>query len=202
MLRPAVRIVGFAFAALLSFGAPVGAQSLTDQRTIEDIQKALTRLHDYGVFDFLTMQYERGTVTLSGFVYRSGLKREVISATKRVARVDDVVDQIGELPNSSNDDRIRWHTFDLIYRDDALARYGAGGGLTSFDDQINSRQFPGMQPFGTYAIHIIVKGGRTVLAGVVDSEIDKRIAGVRANEVPGTFGVDNQLVVATRSRTR
>ena len=51
-------------------GAPLGAQSLTDQRTIEDIQKALVRLPYYGVFDFLTLQYERGTVTLSGFVYR------------------------------------------------------------------------------------------------------------------------------------
>ena len=202
MVKQTVRIVGFAFAALLSCGAPVGAQSLTDQRTIDDIRQALTRLHDYGVFDFLTMQYERGTVTLSGFVYRPSLKRDVISATRRVARVDEVVDQIGELPNSQNDDRIRWHTFDLIYRDDALARYGAGGGLTSFDDQVNSRQFPGMQPFGTYAIHIIVKGGRTLLVGVVDSEIDKRIAGVRAGEVPGSFGVDNQLVVATRNRSR
>ena len=197
MLRRAVRIVGCAFAALLSFGAPLGAQSLTDQRTIEDIRRALTRLPDYGVFDFLTMQYERGTVTLSGFVYQPSLKRDVISTTRRVARVDEVVDQIGELPHSPNDDRIRWHTFDLIYRDDSLARYGAGGGLSSFDDQINARPLPGMQPFGTYAIHIIVKGGRTLLVGVVDSEIDKRIAGLRAAEVPGTFGVDNQLVVAT-----
>ena len=202
MLPQGVRLVGLAFAVLLSVGAPLGAQSLTDQRTIEDIQKALGRLPYYGVFDFLTLQYERGTVTLSGFVYSPSLKQDVIRATKRVARVDDVVDQIGELPASPNDDRIRWQTFDLIYRDSALSRYAAGGGLSSFDHDVNAQRYFGTQPFGSYAIHIVVKGGRTLLVGVVDSEIDKRIAGVRANEVPGTFGVDNQLVVATGNRTR
>jgi hyperosmotically inducible periplasmic protein len=57
------------------------------------------------------------------------------------------------------------------------------------------RQFPGMQPFGTYPIHIIVKGGRTTLMGVVDSEMDKRMAEIRAREVSGTFSVENELVV-------
>jgi hypothetical protein len=202
MLPRAVFIVGFAFAAFLSFGAPLAAQSPTDQRTIEDIQKALIRLPYYGVFDFLTLQYEKGTVTLSGFVYNPTLKKDVVSATRRVARVDEVVDQIVELPTSLNDDRIRWQTFDLIYRDSPLSRYAAGGGLSRFDPEPSSAQARGMQPFGDYAIHIIVKGGRTLLAGVVDSEIDKRIAGVRANEVPGTFGVDNELVVATAGRAR
>lgn len=49
-----------------------------------------------------------------------------------------------------------------------------------------------MQPFG-YPIHIIVRGGRTTLVGVVDNPADKQIAGMRAREVPGVFAVDNQL---------
>ena len=56
-------------------------------------------------------------------------------------------------------------------------------------------QFPGMQPFGMYPIHIIVKNGRTMLLGVVDSDIDKNLAGVRARDVSGVFGVENDLVV-------
>ena len=54
-----------------------------------------------------------------------------------------------------------------------------------------------MQPFGTYPIHIIVKGGRTTLLGVVDNESDKTVAGMRAREVSGVFGVENELIIST-----
>ena len=57
-------------------------------------------------------------------------------------------------------------------------------------------RFPGMQPSGTYPIHIIVKGGRTTLLGVVDNEADKTVAGFRAREVDGVFAVENELVVS------
>ena len=45
-----------------------------------------------------------------------------------------------------------------------------------------SSRFPGMQPFGTYPIHIIVNNGRTTLMGVVDSEMDRRMAEIRARK--------------------
>ena len=44
-------------------------------------------------------------------------------------------------------------------------------------------------------IHIIVRNGRVTLEGVVDSEADKSMAGMRANEVPGTFQITNNLRV-------
>jgi osmotically-inducible protein OsmY len=44
-------------------------------------------------------------------------------------------------------------------------------------------------------IRIIVKNGRVALEGVVDSETDKNLAGVRANSVPGIFQVTNNLQV-------
>jgi osmotically-inducible protein OsmY len=44
-------------------------------------------------------------------------------------------------------------------------------------------------------IRIIVKNGHVTLAGVVDSEADKNIAGIRANGVPGIFSVTNNLRV-------
>ena len=56
-------------------------------------------------------------------------------------------------------------------------------------------RFPGMEPLGDYPIHIIVKGGKITLLGVVDNESDKTVAGFRAREVPGSFGVENELVV-------
>jgi hyperosmotically inducible periplasmic protein len=44
-------------------------------------------------------------------------------------------------------------------------------------------------------IRIIVNMGRVDLDGVVDSEADKNLAGLRANSVPGIFSVTNNLQV-------
>ena len=60
----------------------------------------------------------------------------------------------------------------------------------------DERHFPGMQPVGSYAIHIIVKNGRTMLLGSVDNAGDRQIAEVRAREVNGVFEVENSLSVA------
>lgn len=48
----------------------------------------------------------------------------------------------------------------------------------------------------THTIHITVKNGNVTLIGVVNSEGDMVIAGMRAGGVPAVFGVDNQLQVA------
>jgi osmotically-inducible protein OsmY len=52
-----------------------------------------------------------------------------------------------------------------------------------------------MEPLGDYPIHIIVKNGRVTLLGVVDNEADKNVAGMKARGVPGSFEVENELVV-------
>jgi osmotically-inducible protein OsmY len=59
-----------------------------------------------------------------------------------------------------------------------------------------------MQPVGIYAIHIVVKNGRTMLLGVVDSAADRQIAEVRAREVTGVFEVENGLAVARSAKER
>jgi hypothetical protein len=178
--------------------AASGPARSEDQQTIDAIHKSLERLPYYGVFDFLAYRYDRGTVTLSGFAYAPGLTRDAVRAVKRVPGVDEVVDEIEQLPVSIGDDRIRWSTFFRIYNDAFLSRYAPGGGaLTRFDRRFFPR-YPGMQPFGTYPIHIIVKRGRTLLVGEVDFESDRIAAGFRAREVPGTFAVENELVVPSR----
>jgi hyperosmotically inducible periplasmic protein len=189
----------FVIAALvfMSVAAVTAAQpSSEDARTNDDIRRALLRLPYYGVFDYLTYQYDRGTVTLSGYAYRATVKSDAVKALKRVSRVDQVVDQVELLPVSQNDDRIRWSTFYRIYGDAFLSRYAPGGGLAG--RRFYGPRFPGNEPFGYYPIHIVVKQGRTMLLGVVDSESDRTAAGFRAREVPLTFGVDNELLVARR----
>ena len=58
-----------------------------------------------------------------------------------------------------------------------------------------------MQPVGRYPIHLIVKNGRTMLLGVVDSAPDRQIAEVRAREVTGVFEVQNELAVVRERKT-
>jgi hypothetical protein len=156
------------------------------------------RLPYYGVFDFMAFSVERGTVTLMGYAYHGSLRAAAETATKRAPGVDEVANRLEILPASQHDDRIRWETFYRIYTDGFLSRYVAGGVRQALFDLHQSVRFPGMQPLGAYPIHIIVKDGRTTLLGAVDNAMDKRLAEVRAREVPGVFGVENDLTVTGR----
>ena len=190
--------VGIAVLAGLLLGlliAPAGAQSPEDKRRIDDIRLELQRLPYYGVFDFLSFRYERGKVTLMGFAYAPGLREDAEAAVKRVRGVDEVGNEIEAASASFNDDRIRRAAFYSIYTDDFLSRYAPGGAARAYIDALEFGRFPGIQPLGNYPIHIVVKGGRITLLGIVDNDADKQIAGVRAREVQGVFGVENELVV-------
>jgi BON domain len=195
------RSLGLMLAIVLSAAGTLSAQTPDDKRTVEDLRAAVLRLPYYGVFDAVSVNYDKGTATLTGFVYQTRLKEDIVNAVKRVARVDDVVDQIEVLPVSRHDDELRWRTFAHIYGDSVLSRYAAGGGLSRFD-LYDMLRFPGTEPFGNYGIKIIVNRGRITLVGLVDSTFDKTIAGHRAREIPGAFGVENALVVASSTSTR
>jgi hypothetical protein len=184
----------------LATTAPAGAQSRSEEGRIEGIRRALTRLPYYGVFDFLAFKYEKGTVTLMGYAYAPRLKDDAEAAVKKAPGVDTVVNQIEELPASLNDDRIRRDTFAAIYTDDFLSRYAPGGAMRARYDAIQFARWPGMQPLGTYPMHIVVKGGRTTLVGIVANAADKQVAEVRARQVDGVFGVENELMVEQPKR--
>jgi BON domain-containing protein len=197
------QLTGIVCAALvlLNPSARVMVQADTKQ-SVEDIRKELLQLPYYSVFDFLAFSYDRGTVLVGGYAYALGLKKDAERAIKRASGVDTVVNKIEELPANPIDDQIRWATYYKIYRDPFLSRYAPGGGLLwghrhAFGGPFSpyGGAFPGMEPAGDYPIHIIVQNGRVTLLGVVDSENDKTVAGLRAREVPGTFDVANQLVV-------
>jgi hyperosmotically inducible protein len=196
-------------ALTLLFGAAGTAAQPQAKSAVESIRKELMQLPYYGVFDFLAFSYDKGTVTLMGYAYNTTLKRDAARAVKRAPGVDTVVDKIEELPVSPNDDELRWKTYYAIYRDPFLSRYAPGGGALwghrhPFDMRfhpLGPGLFPGMEPAGDYPIHIIVKNGKITLLGVVDNESDKTLAGMKAREVPGSFGVDNQLMVEHTSQS-
>jgi len=173
------------------------AQSLSARETTRSVQRALERLPYYGVFDFMAFNVDRGTVTLTGYAYHGSLRNAAESATRRVSGVDEIANRVQLLPASQNDDRIRWATFYRIYTDAFLSRYAPGGPDQIRREIYQARRFGGLQqPLGMYAIHIIVRNGRTTLFGVVDNEGDRQIAEIRAREVFGVFAVENEIGVA------
>lgn len=185
-------------AALILAVATLGlaATASAGQRD-EEIRDALLRLPYYGVFDAISVSYDKGTVTLEGYAYNSSLKTDAVRALKRVAGVDQVVDNLKVLPASMNDDELRWRTFYSIYTSGFLSRYAPGVGLLWGHPAGISRwdMQTGRQPLGNYPIHIIVERGNIRLIGVVDTSADKTAAELVARGVSGSFGVENALVV-------
>lgn len=165
---------------VLSFALPIAAlgqletASPAQARVQKEVRHELLMLPWFGVFDNLEFRVDGDTVTLLGQVTRPTLKSDAENAIKHIEGVEQVVNNIDVLPPSPMDDRLRLTLFRTIYRDPVLEKYELGV------------QKP---------IRIIVKNGHVTLEGVVDTETDKNVAGIRANGVPGIFSVTNNLRV-------
>jgi hyperosmotically inducible periplasmic protein len=166
----------------------------------EQVHKQIVTQAQYGVFDFLHFAIQGDTVILRGKASRPTLKSSVENAVKKIEGVNHVTNEIEILPVSANDDRLRAAVYAGMYRYPPLQRYTANRGGPRGIPSV-ARAAGGITndpPIGYHAIHIIVENGNVTLTGVVDSDMDLAIAGMRANSVPGVFGVDNELQVAPK----
>jgi len=146
-------------------------------RIVREVRHELVMLPYYGVFDNLAYRVQDGAVTLMGQVTRPTLKSDAENVVKRIEGVNQVVNNIEVLPLSPNDDRIRIAVYRAVYGQVGLDRYA----------------LQAVPP-----IHIIVNNGQVTLTGVVATEADKNLAGIRANGVPGVFSLTNNLQVEGR----
>jgi len=168
-------LVVLSLALTLPSVVPPQEKDARTRRIESEVQHELLMLPYYTVFDFLAFRVEPGgTVRLLGQVVRPTLKSDAERRLKGVAGIEKVINDIEVLPTSPADDRIRLAVYRNIYRTETLERYGSQS-----------------QP----SIRIIVKGGNVTLEGVVDSESDKTVAGLKAREVGGVFDVKNNLNV-------
>jgi len=95
--------------------------------------------------------------------------------------VKDVIDEISVDPTSQMDDQTRIAVYRRVYGYPSLNKYAI--------DPVKP-------------IRITVINGNVTLNGVVDSAMDKNVAGIQANQVPGVFKVTNNLVVANQGNEK
>jgi hypothetical protein len=193
-------VAGIAAVAALAATVAVSAAdipSTESTETVAKVRKALTKLPYYGVFDFLAFKVDGGVVTLQGFAHRPALKREAEAMVKEAVKVD-VVNNIEILPTSTFDDRIRWDAYRRIYTDDIASRYVSGGEMEVRYEVLDMRLFPGMEPYGTYPVHVIVKDRKLRLIGLLDTDLDKTQVLHRARQVPNTTGLEDAVMVRSK----
>lgn len=145
------------------------------ERIIKSVRKEILRLPFYGPFDWITFRVDGSTVGLSGQVSRPTLKTDSERVVKKIEGVEKVANDIEVLPVSPNDDRLRLAVWQAVMGQPAMRRYAIRGPNSP--------------------IHILVKNGNVALEGFVGLEMDKNIAGIQANGVPGVFSVTNNLRV-------
>ena len=129
-------------------------------------------------FNYLTVSVEHGVATINGEVRTPYDLDSALALVDATPGVKDAINRVKVAPTSIFDDQIRIRAARAIYRDPALSRYA-------------------IDP--AYPIRIVVDNGHLSLYGTVGSQMDKNLAGIRANQVFGAFTVQNNLEVAKTS---
>jgi hyperosmotically inducible protein len=125
-------------------------------------------------FDYFALGVKDGVVTVEGQDLTGMGRDEALADICSTPGVKDVIPNISLEPVSPFDGGLRLRTARAIYRDPVLSKYA-------------------MDP--ARPIRIIVVNGHVTLYGSVDSTMDRNVAGLRANQIPGAFSVENKLEV-------
>ncbi len=152
----------------------VNAPAVSDQTLQEQISKKLRYENTTftNVFDAYMVGVKDGVVTVAGEAYSPYDKQLALDDIANTKGVRGVIDQVKVSPTSIFDDQIRMRLVRAIY--------GHVGPMYALDPQA--------------PIRIVVDNGHVGLYGVVDSEVDRTMAMMRARSVFGVFDVQNHLL--------
>ncbi len=155
-------------AAATSAGATGQKENL---QVFRDVQRQVLQYPHFTIFDSVSAQVDRGTVTLVGKVTMPYKKNDIERRVSKLPSVERLVNKIEVLPVSQFDDDLRFRIARAIYSN------------------------PNFRPFASMVnppIHIVVEHGRVTLEGVVNSQVDRMLArSIAANFL--AFDVKNQL---------
>jgi hyperosmotically inducible protein len=155
----------------------VAGETVADSQLQQKLEKKLAydRVGYFdNTFNYLALGVKDGVVTVNGDAMNDVALDSALAIVARTPGVKELVNDATVLPVSMYDDSIRVRTARAIYRDSVLGRYAS--------DPV-------------HPIRIVVDNGHVTLYGNVENSMDKTLAGMRANSVPGAFTVANKLVV-------
>jgi hyperosmotically inducible protein len=168
----ALALLGLTVVALLGTPARSSAQlSEIDRRLADMVVNSILTYAKYSIFDDVAFRIDNRNVVLEGRVTTPVKKTDI---EKRIAKIDgirSITNEIGVLPVSQIDQRLRSAVASAIYNHPSFWRYA---------EQANP------------PIHIIVEHQRITLTGVVDSQVDRMLAYSLA-QVGSNLGVENKL---------
>ena len=133
-----------------------GVAGVSDQSLAIEIGDQVRTYVYYTIFDDVQGMVSDGVVTLTGKVTDPYKATQIAKRVKRVQGVREVDNKIQSLPVSIFDNELRAEIAARIYRDPMFWNYAM---------QVNP------------PIHIIVENGHVTLTGVVNSEVERRVAG-------------------------
>src|SRR5690349_9281644 len=174
---------GFLTAAALLVSAGIAGASTknapfvprTDEEIVKQVRHEVLMYPNYTIWDDINFSVHNGQVELLGAVNQPYKKSDLQRIVQRVPGVTAVTNDLKVLPLSSFDDRLRLQVARAIYRDPVLSRYAIQA---------------------TPPIHIIVENGHVTLTGVVNNDMERNVAGIRASGAGLGFGpVVNNLQV-------
>jgi hyperosmotically inducible protein len=157
----------------------LGDAASSDQGLQRRVETEIREYAHFTIFDEVSVGVDGPRVTLAGRVTEPFKRTEIEKRTARVAGVKEVVNGIRVLPASFRDAELRVRIAQAVYSHPSFWRYAA---------------------MASPPIHIIVEGGRVTLVGLVDTESDRTLAFALA-QVPGTFGVTNELKTPQSGRS-
>lgn len=95
-------------------------------RALADAMRAIYSLRNYTAFDWISARYQKGMLTLEGFVRTPQLKQHADAAARKTRGIEEVDNQLEVLPTHSSDDDIRVNACVAIFGSSALERYAPG----------------------------------------------------------------------------
>jgi osmotically-inducible protein OsmY len=175
------RVLGKVLAVALLAGAAVASAASgpvvprTDADLANQVRHEIVMYSHYTIWDDLNYRVSNGQVELTGAVTDPYKKSDLTKIVQHIPGVTSVSNDLEVLPLSDMDNRLRWQVAHAIFGDPTFTRYA----------------IQAVPP-----IHIIVENGHVTLDGVVSNNLEKEVAGMRANSAGLSFGtVTNNLRV-------
>ena len=150
-------------------------EPVADKAIIEGVRKAVLTYPFYTVFDYVEFSVNDGAVVLQGSMLHPWRKTAIESRVAQVAGVRAIQNDLAVQSFTSFDSNLRTSLARRIYGDARFAQY-------------SHRANP--------PIRILVDKGNVVLAGWVNSNVDKAVLGTIARSTL-SFNVENRLQVDT-----